>query len=589
MEKLYEEIRKDLSADKNYEYTKWLTEHYPQRISGMGDDRKAAEWVASKFKEFGLESEVINFEAYNSNPISSSLKVIQPELKEIDSLPCCHVESTPKEGIDVELVYVGAGDYDDYIEKDVKGKAVLVEVSYSPATPEKARIAAEKGAVAMICANWGEDGNEEEDYICGRGLKSVWGNPTPETFKDIPKISGVSISHSAGIYLRNLCKSGKKVLVNVSVQCTRSWDMLAMPIGYLRGSEVPEEFLLVNGHIDAWEPGVTCNATGNGTILTLAEQLAKHKDKVKRSIYFVCWNGHEIAESAGSTWYVDHHWDELDENCIGGINIDSTGMLHAVQYECTASREVMKFVKDIIKEVLNEDINVLPLNKFGDQSFFGIGIPSIVGRMGMSEEYIKRTNGANLGWWNHTMKDDLDKVDKNNLQKDLEVSAAIICSYVNASILPQDFSITCEDIETKLTEIINEADPKIELKSILYNIRKLKDYITAINSRKITLNSKPLTDNKVKLINELLLKLSRSLTWAFYTYCDRFEQNSYAYTPATKPIPFLYSAVELANMDPTSLEYKLHYTSTMRNRNRVSTSLREALKYCELYLTLIDQ
>ena len=125
MEKLYEEIRKDLSADKNYEYTKWLTEHYPRRISGMGDDRKAAEWVASKFKEFGLESEVINFEAYNSNPISSSLKVIQPELKEIDSLPCCHVESTPKEGIDVELVYVGAGDYDDYIEKDVKGKAVL--------------------------------------------------------------------------------------------------------------------------------------------------------------------------------------------------------------------------------------------------------------------------------------------------------------------------------------------------------------------------------------------------------------------------------------------------------------------------------
>lgn len=120
---------------------------------------------------------------------------------------------------------------------------------------------------------------------------------------------------------------------------------------------------------------MTCNATGDGTIITLAEQLAKLKGKIKRSIYFVCWNGHEIAESAGSTWWVDKHWDDLQKNCIGGINIDSTGMLHAVQYECTASREVMDFTKAKIKEVLGEDTNVLPLNKFGDQSFFGIASP----------------------------------------------------------------------------------------------------------------------------------------------------------------------------------------------------------------------
>ncbi|WHH61254.1 M28 family peptidase [Petroclostridium sp. X23] len=589
MEKLFQQIRGKLSADKNYEYSNWLTINTPRRISGMGDDRKAAEWISKKFVEFGLESKVIDFETYNSNPIYSEVKVLEPETRLLDSLPCCHIASTPPDGLNLELLYLGAGDYRDYEGKDVKGKAVLIEVSYSPATPEKARIAAEKGARAMVCANWGEDSNKEQDYICGRGLKSVWGNPTPDTFGSIPQIAGVSVTHSGGLYLKDLCLSHKKVVLNIKAEATRTWDKLPMPVGYLRGSEEPDKYLLVNGHIDAWEPGVTCNATGNGTILTIAELLAKHRDQVKRSIYFICWNGHEIAESAGSTWYVDHHWDDLEKNCIGGINIDSTGMLHAVQYECTASREVMDFTKDLIKQVLQEDTNVQPLNKFGDQSFFGIGITSIVGRMGMSDEYIEKTHGANLGWWNHTIKDGMDKVDKENLKKDLAINAATICNYVNNAVLPYDFTITCQDVEKKLAYIIEKADKKIELQSILDNIKKLQKYVVKINEVRVTLSDRPITDEKVRLINALSLKLSRCLTWAFYTFCDRFEQNSYAYTPATRPIPLLYTAIDLSNMDPDSLEYKLKYTSVVRNRNRVSSAVCNALEYCELYLALIEE
>ena len=420
-------------------------------------------------------------------------------------------------------------------------------------------------------------------------MKSVWGNPTSDTFGDIPQIVGVSIKHSDGLYLKELCLNNEKVVLNIKSESTRTWDKLPMPVGYLRGSEEPDKYLLVNGHIDAWEPGVTCNATGNGTIIHLAELLAKHKELVKRSIYFICWNGHEIAESAGSTWYVDHYWDDLEKNCIGGINIDSTGMLHAVQYECTASREVMGFTKDLIKKILNEDTNVQPLNKFGDQSFFGIGITSIVGRMGMSDEYIEKTNGADLGWWNHTIKDGMDKVDKENLKKDLAICAAIISNYVNNPVLPYDFTNTCQDIEKKLIYIIEKADKNIELQSILDNVRTLKKYVDKINEVRADLADMPITEEKVRLINSLSLKLSRCLTWAFYTFCDRFEQNSYAYTPATRPIPLLYTAVDLASIDSDSLEYKLKYTSVVRNRNRVSNAVCNALEYCELYLALIEK
>lgn len=275
MNELFSKIQPKLDENRNWDYSNYMTEHFPRRISGMGDDRRASEWIVEKFRSFGLEAEIAEYTAYNSNPVGSFVKVLEPETVTLESRPCCHISSTPLEGVELELLYLGAGDYRDYEGKDVRGKAVLVEVSYSPATPEKARIAYEHGAAAMVCANWGEDGKTEQDYICGRGLKSVWGNPTPETWKDIPQIIGVSLTHSGGIYLRTLCEKNEHVKVNISSQATRSWDVLPFPVGFLRGSEEPEKYLLVNGHIDAWEPGVTCNATGDGTIITLAEQLAK--------------------------------------------------------------------------------------------------------------------------------------------------------------------------------------------------------------------------------------------------------------------------------------------------------------------------
>lgn len=591
MNALYETIRQTLSGETNWEYTNHLTTIAPRRISGMGDDRVASEWVVEKFKAFGLEAEVVDFEAFNSNPVASQLKILEPVNLLLQSNPCCHILSTPEAGVEMELIYVGAGDYKDYEGIDAKGKAVLVEVSYSPATPEKSRIASEMGAAAMICANWGEDGNAEQDYICGRGLKAVWGNPTPETYRDLPQIAGVGITHSDGLYLKELCQKNDRVKINLSVQSTRSWDMLPMPVGYLRGTEEPEKYLLVNGHIDAWEPGVTCNGTGNGTILTLAEQLAKHRDQLKRSIYFICWNGHEIAESAGSTWYVDHHWDDLEENCVGGINIDSTGMLHGMRYECSVSREVMDFAENTIGEVLGDDwkkgANIFPLEKVGDQSFFGIGITSFVGRIGLSDEYMKKHNGATLGWWNHTIKDGMDKVDKENLKRDLDVAAAVILHYVNDPVLPLDYTRTVDTAIGNIRNIMTKADPSIEMQSILERFESLAGQVQKINALRDALKGESMTDERVRLLNALLLQLGRSLTWVLYTFTDRFEQNSYSYSPAARPIPFLSAAVDLAALDKESLAYKLAYTEAVRCRNRVSAAISEALRYCNLYLRLI--
>lgn len=582
MKDLMQEMIKDLDVSKSVEHIEWLTKNTPNRTSGLGQDIKAAEYICNKMSEYGLESQILKFEAYNSHPGSSQLKVISPETTILDSLPCCHIASTPPEGIKLELVYLGSGGEEDYIGKDVRGKAILVEVSYAPATPEKAMLASEHGVAAMICMNWGRD----QEVICNRGLKAVWGNPTPVTFWDIPQLAGISITRKSGEYLRDLCLKNEKVEIHLTVNSTRHWQVLSEPLGILRGTEEPEKFLLVSAHLDAWSPGVTCNATGDGTMLELARVFGKYKDKIKRSIYFVYWNGHEIAEAAGSTWFSDYFWNNLDQNCIGYINIDSTGMKGAKVYNTDASRELSDYAHSIIKEVLGEDCNVNYLAKTGDQSFFGIGVPSIAGRVSYTPEQVAYDNGATLGWWNHTIEDGLDKMDPNNLAKDNKVDVAVLLGLVNSEILPYDFTKTCQDMKQKLTKIMNESKNIIDLSMINTGIEKLTENVAKMNELKDKAAEGKISKEKVKKLNDTLLRLSRLVTNAFYTAADKYGQDSYGRTILSKPIPLLYPLINLSEMDKESLEYKLLYTQLLRNRNRVTDSVNMANDYVEMLLKM---
>lgn len=435
--------------------------------------------------------------------------------------------------------------------------------------------------------NWGDDTGADGDYICNRALKSVWGNPTPKTYGDIPQIAGVSIGRQDGLRIREYCKNGTPVRLNIKTQATRQWDRIPSVVARLSGTEEPDKFVMANGHFDAWEPGVSCNAGGNGTMLEVARVLAKHRDKIKRSIYFCFWNGHEIAESSGSTWFVDTHWDLLDRACVAGVCIDSTGMLGAVRYGARANLEVRSFVEAAITETLGEKTPAKEHKRRGDQSFSGVGIPSIVGRTAFDEAEVKRTNGAEIGWYNHTSADTLDKADPKNLVFDLKMNAAFLLGLANADILPYDFEDTLADIRGNLDLIRRESRDVIELDGVFSLLDELDGNAARLGKAKKALEGVPMSDERVRNLNRLQMRLTRALLPAFYTYCERVEQNSYDYTPGNRPIPFLYPAVDLAKLSPESLEYKLLYTEVLRGRNRILEALVTANEWCRAYLSLL--
>ena len=563
-----DELLGEINVDEISRDIRWMVDNVPYRIADSDDERRAAAWVAERLESLGLESEILSFYAYNSFPEYSRVEVLSPRPMEIKSLPCGHIISTSREGEELELVYVASGGYSDYEGKDVAGKAVLVEVSYAPAVPEKARIAWEKGARAIVCMNWGSG----QDVICHRALKAVWGNPTEETIRKIPQLIGVGVTQNDGRMLRDWCLAGETVRLNIAAIAPAKWSKVCQPRGILRGNGKSDQIILIGSHIDAWQPGVTCNATGNATTLQIAKVLSRHREQLDRDVWFVFWNGHEIAEAAGSTWLVDNFWDELNKKCVAYFNIDSTGMGEATLYEIKSSDEYREFAVDNARSLLSEELRVQRLTKIGDQSFMGIGIPGTAQRMSYTKEYMERNCGATLGWWNHTCEDGYDKYSPENIEKDTRVLTSLVYRVATARTLPYDFGEKLKDIQEKILACRKQYGHLLPMEDMAENIARVRADVAAIQSAR-----EHLTDDQVPLFNTFLLQVARQLTNVFQSYADKYQQDSYGYSKLSKPIPLLADLERLETLDPVSMEYGMVETQLIKNKNRINDAFNTLL------------
>lgn len=574
------QILEEVNQNNLISTIQWMVDNTPYRLAGSEDERKSSDYVSERMREYGLEVVNEEFYTYNSNPIYSKVEIITPISEEIESLPCAHIKTTKPEGEEFDLIYVGDGSYNSYNDKEVKGKVVLVEVSYAPPVPEKARVAYEMGAAGIMCMNWGND----EEVICHRGLKAVWGNPTDETIDNIPDIIGVGITRNAGLKLKELCLSKENVRVRIAALATREWSKVHQPRGILSGNGKHDQFLLVSSHLDAWKPGVTCNATGNATTLELCRILSKYKHKLDRDIYFVFWNGHEIAEAAGSTWFVDNYWDLLNKKCIGYINIDSTGVKNTKIFEIKASDELLKYSINNFNDIeKNIQVRAMELKKIGDQSFMGIGVPAITQRMSFTKEDMAKANGATLGWWNHTKEDNIDKCDLDILSLDTKVTLSLIYKLATANILPYEFSDKFDAIIRKVDEIAEKYAIHMDFSDLQQNLKEARKNVILIQENKVNF-----TDEATEKYNEFVLITSRLLSNVFQTYSNKYQQDSYGYTKLTSVIPLFADFEKLIKLERHTLEYGMLHTQLIKNKNRINDSLKILNDFSNLYMNVFN-
>lgn len=262
-------------------------------------------------------------------------------------------------------------------------------------------------------------------------------------------------------------KNGK-VEVHAKVSAKREWRTLSQPIGWLRAPETSpdhEQFVIVSGHIDSWFPGVTDNITGDAVMMEIARVLAADRAKLRRSVVFCFWNGHEVAEAAGSTYFVDSHWEQINRNAVAYLNIDSVGMKDTNEFHIDSCPELMGFSKAVADGAIGTALPIVTgnLDRFGDQSFFGIGVNSSTARHGFSKDIVQSLHGATIGWYNHTEHDTIEIVDEAVLESDTDYWTRFVHDLASVDVLPQRFGPRSADLRERFARMLEGRRDPAEL------------------------------------------------------------------------------------------------------------------------------
>lgn len=156
-------------------------------------------------------------------------------------------------------------------------------------------------------------------------VSPVWGNPTTHTYDNLPKIPVVSVNFHDGQKMKSTVKNHTNCQGWLKTKVDTRWRKIPTLTAEIPGNDENDHFVLFSGHIDSWHYGVMDNGTANATMLEVARILALNKDNLRRSLKLAFWSGHSHGRYAGSALYCDEHWEDLHENCVLHINIDSVG------------------------------------------------------------------------------------------------------------------------------------------------------------------------------------------------------------------------------------------------------------------------
>ena len=117
-------------------------------------------------------------------------------------------------------------------------------------------------------------------------------------------------------------------------------------VAEIRGTEKPDEVVIIGGHLDSWDlgTGATDNGTGSMAVLEAARALQKLGVKPKRTIRFVLFTGEEQGLN-GSRAYVKAHASELAKISAVLVHDSGTGKVLTVGLMANyAARETMDHV-----------------------------------------------------------------------------------------------------------------------------------------------------------------------------------------------------------------------------------------------------
>lgn len=499
------------------EFARWT------KLSGSADEAQSLRYVEKQMASYGYATRVLHHPAYISLPGAARAVADGVEMKAITHSMSL---SSPAGGVTGPVIYAGKGAGEDFTTRDVRGAIVLVE---GMATPAAALRASRAGAV-------GELHISPHEHLHEMCISPVWGSPDTRTMVNMPTVVALTIGIADGKTLREKLAAGEQPRVVLHADVDTGWRPTPILVADMDAPDADDRtpFVLFSGHHDTWYQGVMDNGAANATMMEVARLCAQRRGDWRRSLRFCFWSGHSHGRYSGSQWYADACWHELERRCAVHVNADSTGGVGATDFaEAAAAIELAGVADDVLGAETGQGFSGKRLARNSDQSFWGIGIPSIFGILSAQPENRLGLRNS-LGWWWHTPQDVLDKIDPAFLERDTKVYRRLLVRLLTDPVLPIDIAAQVEDLHGTLAGIGLTDGADVSRDELLAEIVRLKTMCGSLAAW-----MKETGHGKAAEADRLLMRLSRALVPIDYTSGNRFAHDPalpQAKWPALDPV-----------------------------------------------------
>src|SRR5229473_2768636 len=435
------EIHDHSQAMDNLEY---LSDEIGPRLTGSPQLKQANEWTAAKFREYGLTN--VKLEpwtiARSWTRGTARARIVSPAVHPLTIASAGWSPGT-NGAVRGTLVYFDAKTKEDFgkFRGKLKGAIVIYQEpeSLSPPKPEDLNrdlvtpmqtpppVKGQPAAPSPFAALQ-EVGRARNEFFKQEGVAAVLRDSNkPHGLLNMTGVGGEKFEIGAiptafitGEGYRMLFRMLKHGKVEVEIEMTNSFGDKPMDVyntvAEIRGSEMPDEMVILGAHLDSWDLGTgsTDNGTGSMAVLEAARTLAKLNLKAKRTIRFVLFTGEEEG-LVGSAKYADAHKDELEK--ISAVLVHDTGtgrVLTLGLHDNYQDREIVDQVLAPLRELKLLEPSMVRTFGTDHASFDDAGVPGFFCIQNMAE-YSKT---------HHSQSDTFDKVWKDDLNQGAQVLAA---------------------------------------------------------------------------------------------------------------------------------------------------------------------
>ena len=412
-----------------------LMDQIGPRLVGTPEMKEANDWAVKKYTDWGISAKNEKWGEWRGwQRGASQITMVSPRIKSLEATQLAWSAATSAKGVTAEIIIIA--DMQDSLSfkkwlPSVKGKFVMISMNQPTgrdddnweefATKEsfekmKSERLSQTAAwrkritntgynarsLALALENAGAAGIIGCNWSAGFGVNKIFG----ANVREIPTID-IALEDYGLLY--RLAESGKQPKISVRAD---SKDMGIVStfntIAEIRGTEKPEEYVILSAHFDSWDggTGATDNGTGTITMMEAMRILKKVYPNPKRTILVGHWGSEEQGLN-GSRAFVEDHPEIVkniqavfnQDNGTGRVvNLSGQGFLHAYEY---LNNWLLPVPENIRKEIQTTFPGTPGGGSSDYASFLAAGAPAF--------------NLSSLSWdygtytW-HTNRDTYDKI-----------------------------------------------------------------------------------------------------------------------------------------------------------------------------------